>query len=94
MGMKGQDLAEEGESRESRNATSYLRKEAETERLIKKHGGEELHVNGFPGYHCLDESTTCLSFFGLDSTRDQRLQSPSFKPHWQSSGTGRGRAQR
>lgn len=63
MGMKGQDLAGKGERRESHNATSYMRKGAETERLIEKHGGEGLYVNSFPGYHYLDESTTCLSFF-------------------------------
>jgi len=41
------------ESREGCNATSYMRKEEETERLIKKHGGEGLHVKSFPGHHCL-----------------------------------------
>lgn len=33
--MKGQDLAGKGESRESHNATSCMRKGAEAERLIK-----------------------------------------------------------
>lgn len=55
MGMEGQDLAGKEKSRESHNATSYMRKGAETD------CGEGLRVNGFPGYHCLDESTTCLS---------------------------------
>ena len=50
MGMKGQDLAGKGEGRESHNATSYERKGAETERLIKKHGREGLRVSGsLPG---------------------------------------------
>lgn len=60
MGMKGQNLAGKGESRESHNATSHVREGAETERLIEKQ--EHLHVNGFPGHHCLDEGITCLSF--------------------------------
>lgn len=55
MGMEGQDLAGKKKSRESHNATSYVRKGDETD------CGEGLHVNGFPGSHCLHESTTCLS---------------------------------
>lgn len=54
MGMEGQDLAGKEKSRESHNGTSYMRRGDE------KDCGEGLHVNGLPGYHCLDESTTCL----------------------------------
>lgn len=60
MGMKSQDLAGKGESRESHNATSHLREGAETERLVEK--WEHLHVNGFLGHRCLGEGITCLSF--------------------------------
>lgn len=57
MGMEVQDLGGKEKSRESHNGTSYMRKGAEMD------CGEGLHVNGFPGYHCVDDSTTCLSFF-------------------------------
>lgn len=57
MGMEGQDLGGKEKSRESHNGPSSMRKGAEMDC--------GLHVNGFPGYHCVDESTACLSSFLL-----------------------------
>lgn len=89
--MKGQDLAGKGESWESHNATSYLRRGAETERLIKRPGSEGLDPDSLDITIGMRAQSASPSL-GLDRTRDQRRQ--SFKPNRQSSRAGRGRAQR